>query len=56
MMDLLIQAFAVYSHSVAFPELVVPALVTLKKFQKTCKNVTYSKEMQQLIEKVSLAK
>lgn len=52
-MELIIECLATYSHSIAFPELVVPAVVALKKFTKSCREVSMCKEVALLLEKVS---
>ncbi|KAL6061879.1 Nucleolar Complex 2 protein [Balamuthia mandrillaris] len=52
LMELLLETTAIYSRNIAFPEIILPAITALKKFQKSCKNVSFSKEIAQFIEKV----
>ena len=41
--DLLMAYFNSQAHTVAFPEMVVPALIALKKFSKETRHINYSK-------------
>uniref|UniRef100_A0A224Z5I2 Nucleolar complex protein 2 n=1 Tax=Rhipicephalus zambeziensis TaxID=60191 RepID=A0A224Z5I2_9ACAR len=50
--ELVLEYLSSVSHSVAFPELVLPALVYLKEFSKKCKVANYTKKVKQLAEKV----
>jgi len=49
---LLLQCFAIHSHSLAFPEFVLPSVVFLKKFVRKSRNVTQNKQIANLLEKV----
>eukprot|EP00698_Gefionella_okellyi_P005829 TRINITY_DN15267_c0_g1_i1.p1 TRINITY_DN15267_c0_g1~~TRINITY_DN15267_c0_g1_i1.p1 ORF type:complete len:774 (-),score=218.96 TRINITY_DN15267_c0_g1_i1:75-2333(-) len=49
---LLAEHFAAYAESVSFPELVLPAVVTMRKFVKTCKIGRISKQVMQLVKKL----
>lgn len=50
--ELVLEYLASVSNSVAFPELVLPALVYLKEFSKKCKVANYTKKVKQLTEKM----
>lgn len=50
--ELVLEYLSTVSHSVAFPELVLPALVYLKEFSKKCKVANYTKKLKQLAEKM----
>uniref|UniRef100_A0A131YD15 Nucleolar complex protein 2 n=1 Tax=Rhipicephalus appendiculatus TaxID=34631 RepID=A0A131YD15_RHIAP len=50
--ELVLEYLSSVSHSVAFPELVLPALVYLKEFSKKCKVANYTKKVKQLAEKM----
>ncbi|KAL6454405.1 NOC2 Nucleolar complex protein 2 [Candida maltosa Xu316] len=45
--------FALYAKNIAFPELVTPAVLSLRRFIKKSKNVKFNKQLQQLIEKLN---
>ncbi|CAX40090.1 nucleolar complex protein, putative [Candida dubliniensis CD36] len=45
--------FGLYTKSIAFPELVTPAVLELRRFVKKSKNVKFNKQLQQLIEKLN---
>jgi len=47
---LLLQYFSIYSCSVAFPELIIPAVNWLKRFNKQCKVSRFKQKFLQLIE------
>uniref|UniRef100_H2ZC49 Uncharacterized protein n=1 Tax=Ciona savignyi TaxID=51511 RepID=H2ZC49_CIOSA len=49
--DLLMTYLNTQAHTVAFPEMTVPTIVMLKKFIKTCKNMSYSKMMKQIVDR-----
>jgi len=49
---LLLSHFAQQAYHVAYPELVVPALVFLKRYSKRCKNTDRRNAIHQLIEKL----
>ncbi|XP_067137199.1 nucleolar complex protein 2 homolog [Centruroides vittatus] len=40
------------SHTIGFPELVLPTVVHIKSFLKTCKISNYSRKLKQLIDKI----
>jgi len=50
--DLLLEYFSIYSYSIAFPELIIPATIHLKKWVKTCRNAYYKKQINFLLEKL----
>ncbi|KAH9366551.1 hypothetical protein HPB48_017450 [Haemaphysalis longicornis] len=50
--ELVLEYLSSVSHSIAFPELVLPALVYLKDFAKKCKVANYTKKVKQLVEKM----
>uniref|UniRef100_A0A023GLV7 Putative nucleolar complex protein 2 n=1 Tax=Amblyomma triste TaxID=251400 RepID=A0A023GLV7_AMBTT len=50
--ELVLEYVSSVSHSVAFPELVLPSLLYLKDFCKKCKVANYTKKVKQLIEKM----
>lgn len=50
--ELVLEYLSGVSHSVAFPELVLPAMVYLKEFAKKCKVANYTKKVKQLVEKM----
>lgn len=45
--------FGLYAKSIAFPELITPAVLGLKRFTKKSKNVKFNKQLNQLIEKLN---
>lgn len=49
---LLLQYMAMESHSIAFPDMTVPATINIKIFLKNCKNANYCKKMKQVLEKI----
>lgn len=51
--ELTSEFFVLYSKSVAFPELVTPAVLSLRRFMKKSKNVKFNKQLQQLVEKLN---
>lgn len=51
--ELSYEFFVLYSKNVAFPELVTPAIISLKRFMKKSKNVKFNKQLQQLVEKLN---
>ncbi|CAD5115067.1 DgyrCDS4081 [Dimorphilus gyrociliatus] len=50
--DALMDHLRVHSHSVAFPELVLPLSMQLKKLTKTVKVANYTKKLKSIIDKV----
>lgn len=48
----LVAYFALYSRSIAFPELMVPAAVLLKKFVKRCKTADFTTKIKTLLDAV----
>ncbi|KAL9969895.1 hypothetical protein ACROYT_G022167 [Oculina patagonica] len=50
--ELLLEFFSVHAHSIAFPEIALPAVVRLRKFIKTTSVPKYRKQMKQLVDKV----
>lgn len=51
--ELTSEYFALYSKNIAFPELVTPAILSLRRFMKKSKNVRFNKQLQQLVEKLN---
>jgi nucleolar complex protein 2 len=51
-LDVIHDYMSVYSYSIAFPELAIPCVVTLKKFAKRCRNGIWRKKTLALIETV----
>lgn len=45
--------FGLYAKSIAFPELVTPAVLLLRRFVKKSRNTKFNKQLQQLIEKLN---
>lgn len=45
--------FAVYSKSVAFPELATPAVLAIRRYSKRSKNVRFNRQLNQLVEKLT---
>lgn len=52
MYDTLMGYLNTQAHTISFPEMIVPTLMTLKKFIKGCKVAGYSKPIQQLLYKI----
>ncbi|RUP44648.1 Noc2p family-domain-containing protein [Jimgerdemannia flammicorona] len=50
--DCLLEYYVCFTTSVAFPELVIPAIVQLKRHVKRSKHIKSNKQLQQLIEKL----
>ncbi|XP_068699854.1 nucleolar complex protein 2 homolog [Montipora foliosa] len=50
--ELLLEFFCVHAHSIAFPEVALPAVVRLRKFIKTTAVPKYRKQMKQLVDKI----
>ncbi|RLV95433.1 Nucleolar complex protein 2 [Spathaspora sp. JA1] len=51
--ELTSEFFGLYSKSIAFPELVTPAILTLRRFTKKSSNVRFNKQLHQLVEKLN---
>eukprot|EP01130_Rhizamoeba_saxonica_P002575 TRINITY_DN12354_c0_g1_i1.p1 TRINITY_DN12354_c0_g1~~TRINITY_DN12354_c0_g1_i1.p1 ORF type:complete len:646 (+),score=167.15 TRINITY_DN12354_c0_g1_i1:54-1991(+) len=51
---LLVEYFAGYSYAIAFPELVLPALLRLKKYIKQCRNPYLRRRFSTLVDKINL--
>ncbi|CCC68255.1 hypothetical protein NCAS_0B01710 [Naumovozyma castellii] len=51
--DLLSEYFALYCKSVAFPELVTPVIISLRRYVKTSKNVKFNKQLTNIVEKLN---
>jgi len=47
-----LEYFSIYSYSIAFPELIIPATLHLKKWTKLCRNTYYKKQINFLLEKL----
>jgi nucleolar complex protein 2 len=52
--EYLLEWLGTYSGSIAFPEVVLPAQLTLKKFVKSCKLSYMRRQIQQLLDKILL--
>ncbi|CAK9437255.1 uncharacterized protein LODBEIA_P16330 [Lodderomyces beijingensis] len=52
-LELTAEFFGLYAKSIAFPELVTPAILALRRFTKKSKNVKFNKSIGQLIEKLN---
>lgn len=52
MYDALMEYFNTQAHTISFPEMVVPTMISMKKFAKGCKVANYSKIVLQLISKM----
>lgn len=50
--DLLGEFFALHSKSVAFPELSIPVVITLRRFTKRSNNVKFNKQLLRLVERL----
>jgi hypothetical protein len=53
--ELLMNYLHVYSHTIAFPELVLPLTIQVRKFVKACKVANYTKQLKQIVDKVEEA-
>lgn len=51
--ELTSEFFVLYCKNIAFPELVTPAVIALRRFVKSSKNVKFNKQLSQLIEKLN---
>lgn len=52
LVELTAEFFVLHCKSIAFPELAVPAVITLRRFIKRSKNVKFNKMLQRLVEKL----
>ena len=52
LVDLLAEYFTLYCKSVSFPELVTPAIITLRRYMKTSKNIKLNKQLSNIVEKL----
>jgi nucleolar complex protein 2 len=50
--ELTSEFLVLHSKSIAFPELAIPAIITLKRFYKRSKNIKFNKLLQKLVEKI----
>lgn len=51
--DLCAEFFVLYCKSIAFPELVTPAVITLRRYMKKSKSSKFNKQLSQLVEKLN---
>ncbi|KAI5954429.1 NOC2 [Candida jiufengensis] len=51
--ELTSEFFGVYAKNIAFPELITPAVLSLRRFTKKSKNIKFNKQLNQLIEKLN---
>ncbi|KAK2174171.1 hypothetical protein NP493_820g01008 [Ridgeia piscesae] len=49
----LMDCFEIHAHTIGFPELALPALLQMKKFTKNCKVANYTKQIKQIVDKVT---
>lgn len=52
-LELTAEFFALHCKNIAFPELVTPAILSLRRFIKKSRNFKFNKQLQQLIEKLN---
>ncbi|CCE82940.1 Piso0_002706 [Millerozyma farinosa CBS 7064] len=52
-LELTAEFFVLYSKSIAYPELVTPAILALRRYSKKSANSKFNKQLQQLIEKLN---
>jgi nucleolar complex protein 2 len=52
LVDLIGEFFVLHATSPAFPELAVPAVITLKRFIKRSKNAKFNRQIQRLVERL----
>ncbi|KAJ8879045.1 hypothetical protein PR048_019651 [Dryococelus australis] len=48
----ILEYLACEAHCISFPDMVVPAVIQIKKFIKTCKVSNYTKKLKQLLDKI----
>lgn len=51
-LNLLTQYFAAYAEHISFPELSLPAVITLRRYVKNCKIARVAKQVSTLVKKV----
>ncbi|KAH3902297.1 probable Nucleolar complex protein 2 [Saccharomycodes ludwigii] len=51
--ELLAEFYSLYCKSIAFPELTTPAIIALRRYIKTSKNVKFNKQLSVLLEKLN---
>ncbi|KAG7195431.1 Nucleolar Complex 2 protein [Scheffersomyces spartinae] len=51
--ELTSEFFIMYTKSIAFPELVTPVVLSLRRFMKKSRNTKFNKQLQQLVEKLN---
>uniref|UniRef100_A0A0A9WAR2 Uncharacterized protein n=3 Tax=Lygus hesperus TaxID=30085 RepID=A0A0A9WAR2_LYGHE len=51
--QLLMECSAAHSHSIAFPDLIVPTIIQLKTFVKNCKVPKYNSKLKQILSKLN---
>lgn len=51
--DLLGEYFGLYAKDIAFPEFVTPAVINLRRFIKTSKNIKLNKQLMNIVEKLN---
>ncbi|CAG8435032.1 7268_t:CDS:10 [Diversispora eburnea] len=52
LLELLFEYYSCFCSSIAFPELVIPAIIQIKRHIKHSKNLKFNKQLQQLVEKL----
>ncbi|ODV84189.1 hypothetical protein CANARDRAFT_201363 [[Candida] arabinofermentans NRRL YB-2248] len=52
-LDLTSEFFVLYCKSIAFPELITPAVIYLRRYIKKVKNVKFSKQLSNLVDKLN---
>ncbi|RHZ46934.1 hypothetical protein Glove_603g9 [Diversispora epigaea] len=52
LLELLFEYYSCFCLSIAFPELVIPAIIQIKRHIKHSKNLKFNKQLQQLVEKL----
>ncbi|PIK46077.1 putative nucleolar complex protein 2-like [Apostichopus japonicus] len=50
--DLILEVCNTHCHTIGFPELVLPAIVKMKEFVKTCKVANFTRQIKQLLDKI----
>ncbi|GEQ67786.1 hypothetical protein JCM33374_g1451 [Metschnikowia sp. JCM 33374] len=52
-LELTSEFLVLYCKNIAFPELVTPVILSLRRFMKKSKNIKFNKQIQQLVEKLN---